>query len=56
MTHASDGPAAFYTKAQQTLRQARDAQKAGRLRMSAYHLQVALDCRRDARLLQTTAR
>ena len=34
------------------LRQSRTARQAGRERMAAYHLQVALDCRRDANALR----
>lgn len=34
------------------IRQARDAKKQNRPRMAAYHLQVALDCRRDANALR----
>jgi hypothetical protein len=34
------------------LRQAREAKRQDRPRMAAYHLQVALDCRRDAHSLR----
>jgi hypothetical protein len=36
------------------LKQARDAKKQNRPRMSAHHLQVALECRRDANALLYT--
>jgi len=34
------------------IRQAKAARKAGSERMAAYHLQVALECRRDAHSLR----
>lgn len=41
--------------AKANIKQAKQYRQSGRQRMAAYHLNVAKDCRRDARLLKTTA-
>jgi hypothetical protein len=38
------------------IKQAKAARQSGRPRMASYHLNVALECRRDARLLKSTSK